>query len=747
MGLRVRVPISFGPVTEPRRPRQGLADSTGTLHRTLGLYAVFTISIGAMIGSGIFVLPGIAFDIAGPAVVLSFVIAGLVVVPAATAKAEMATAMPEAGGTYLYIDRAMGPLMGTIAGFGVWFSLVFKAAFAIDGLGAYLEHFFDVPAPADAVVIALVLITINLIGVKQTAGVQAALVTVVFAALALFVIIGFGDVESERFVPFAPNGIQGVLSAAGLVFVSYAGVTKIASVAEEVKRPGRNIPIGILASIGIMLILYPAIVAVLVGVTPADELASSVTPMATAAEQFMGTFGVIAISVVAVLALVSMANAGLLASARYPFAMARNNLAPSFLRKIGTRSGAPIAAISVTGAMLIILILSVPLIELAKLASAFQLLVFALENLALIAFREGRLDWYRPTFRAPLYPWLQIFGILGSLVLLTQMGLVPTIGALLFIVVGIVWYRAFGKSRASRESAARDALRARADDRRVELAAAAVAPGAGRRHVLVLIRRPTRPARQRTLMRLALEFAAAPGGKIHVLHFDPTSPGAAPTAEELHRAAELGIEITTDEPGDADRRGAVHAYAENQDVDLFLADLPQELRATRHVIRDLRWLREHLSCDSVFLRNRSVGDIDTIVIMGTGGPYDPVKLGLAHRIAVAEQAKIRFVHVANEEATEAQMESIAEYHDRLGAVLTADWDSRIEPHGDLVDSLTELSRGANLVMLGAPSHRFHVVTDLADRLAESVDCPALLVHTPIHEKANAVVRWVERFIS
>jgi nucleotide-binding universal stress UspA family protein len=205
--------------------------------------------------------------------------------------------------------------------------------------------------------------------------------------------------------------------------------------------------------------------------------------------------------------------------------------------------------------------------------------------------------------------------------------------------------------------------------------------------------------------------------------------------------------ITTEQPGDADRRGAVHAYAENHDVDLFLADLPQDLRATRTVIRDLRWLREHLACDSVFLRNRSVGDIDTIVILGTGGPYDPVKLGLAHRIAVAEEARIRFVHVANEEATEAQMRSIAEYHDRLGAVLAVEWDSRIEPHGDLVDSVTELSRGANLVMLGAPSHRFHVVTDLADRIAEAVDCPALLVHTPVHEKTNIVERWVERFIS
>ena len=123
-------------------PAQPHHDSQ-TLHRSLGLYAVLTISVGAMIGSGIFVLPGLAFKIAGPSVILAFFLAGLVVLPAALSQSEMATAMPEAGGTYLYIDRAMGPLMGTIAGFGVWFSLVFKAAFALVGLSAYLEFFVE----------------------------------------------------------------------------------------------------------------------------------------------------------------------------------------------------------------------------------------------------------------------------------------------------------------------------------------------------------------------------------------------------------------------------------------------------------------------------------------------------------------------------------------------------------------------------------------------------------------------------
>ena len=431
---------------------------SATLHRSLGLYAVLTISIGAMIGSGIFVLPGLAFKITGPSVVAAFFLAGIVVLPAALSKAEMATAMPQAGGTYLYIDRAMGPLMGTVAGFGVWFSLVFKASFALVGLSAYLEYFIPHPERPIVALLAVALIGVNLLGVRQTAKFQMLLVSGVILVLLAFVGIGAPHIQSSSFDPFMAYGIKGVLSATAVVFVSYAGVTKVASIAEEVRRPGRNIPMGMLVSIGFMMLLYPAIVAVIVGVSPAAELTNTETPMTLAAEQFAGSAGVAIIAGVAVIALLSMTNAGIIASSRYPFAMARNSLAPRQLAAIGRRSGGPIAGIAVTGVVLLALVMFVPLLELAKLASAFQLLVFALINLALIAFREAHLDWYEPEFISPLYPATQIFGIASALLLLTQMGIVPLIGAVLFVVTGVIWYRTFGRSRAVKESAARDAF-------------------------------------------------------------------------------------------------------------------------------------------------------------------------------------------------------------------------------------------------------------------------------------------------
>jgi len=727
--------------TSPTKPAEA-----GSLPRSLGLVGVLTLSIGAMLGSGIFVLPSLAFKITGPGAVLAYVVAGLVVLPAVFSKAEMATAMPSAGGTYLYIDRAMGPMLGTIAGFGVWFSLTFKSAFALVGLGAYLTLFFEVEGRLVGLGIAVLLIALNIIGVKQSVKFQTILVASVGALLIGFIGFGAPSVDTAAFEPFLPNGNWSVLSAAAVVFVSYAGVTKIASIAEEVRNPEETIPRGMFTSIVFMMLLYPAVVGIMIGVTPATELASTTTPMANAAEAFGGQTGQRIMAITAIIALISMANAGLIASARYPFAMARNQLAPGFLKVVGKKSGAPTASIVTTGVVLGLLIAFVPLLELAKIASAFQLLVFAFVNLALIAFRESHLDWYEPTYRSPLYPWIQVFGIVGSMVLLTQIGLIPTIGAVAFILAGVGWYRGFGKARASRESAAREAVRLRNQDRLVQETQDAI-DGGGLDSVLVALRRPARAERGRTLVRLAAHIVHSPGGSLHVMHLDDKLAHSIPSDVHKLDAAARGIVLTTEYDPKAHERGAVHRYASRNKVELVLADLPQELPATRSIIRDWRWLQDHLPSDSAFLRHRHPTAINSIVVMGTGGPYDPLKLLIASRIAKGEDASLRLVHVAQATATAEQLATIEDYHARLIETLDVPAESVVEPANDLLPTITRLSRGANLVILGAPSHRFHLVTDLADRIAEQVDCPTLLVHTPTWENMSFRRRVVERFIS
>ncbi|MEF8908060.1 MAG: APC family permease, partial [Haloarculaceae archaeon] len=387
------------------------------LERDLGLPSVLAISIGAMIGSGIFILPALALDIAGPAVIVAYALAGLLVVPAALSKSEMATAMPEAGGTYIYIERGMGPLLGTVAGVGTWFSLSFKGALALVGGVPYLLLLFDLPLKPVALALAALLILVNVVGAKQTGRLQLVIVVVMLAALGWFAAGSAPGVQSGNYADFFGDGLGGLLAATGLVFVSYAGVTKVASVAEEVEDPGRNIPLGILGSLAFTTLLYVAIVAVLVGVTDPGSVAGSLTPMAVAAEATLGQAGVVVVILAAVLALVSTANAGILSSSRYPFAMSRDSLAPPSLSTVSERFGTPVTSITLTGAVLLVLIAFVPILEIAKLASAFQILVFALINLAVVAFREGSAT-YDPEITSPLYPREQINGAITGVLLL-----------------------------------------------------------------------------------------------------------------------------------------------------------------------------------------------------------------------------------------------------------------------------------------------------------------------------------------
>ncbi len=736
-----------------------ITEGTGSksLARELGLYGAFTVSLGAMIGSGIFVLPGLAYETAGPAAILAYFLAGLLVVPAAFSQSEMATAMPQAGGTYLYVDRAMGPLMGTVAGFGTWFALVFKAAFALVGLGAYLSYFADLPVKPVAVGFAVMLIGINVAGIRQSGRFQTLIVTVVLGVLAFYVADGVTLVDNESYRPFFSEGFSGLLAASGLVFVSYAGVTKVASVAEEIERPHRNLPLAILISIALMMVLYPAIVFVIVGVTPAEELTETLTPMATAAETFMGDIGPTVIAVTAVLALLSMANAGLLSSSRYPFAMARRALAPVSFARIGARSGTPVVAITITGTAIVLLVAFVPIFELAKLASAFQLLVLSMVNLAVIAFRESKVPWYRPRFRAPAYPWLQLAGIGGALLFLTEMGWDSIVGALAIVVVAVAWYRLFGQSRASRESASLDALRLRTNTRLVAQTEQALA-GPGKSHILIPVRRDIPGARLRDLIRVA-GSVAAPDGRIDVLRFEEVPfqinlESAAGVSEEdlafeqgVHAmAGEQGVTVHAGEVVGHDRRRALINYVTENGVDLLLAEMPRPHRRGLFRGGEVRWLREGVDCDTAFLRNREVGSVDSIAVMGAGGPFDALKVHLADRIAMAESASVRFVHVLGTDATDSQVGSIVEYHGQLEGLSPVPTESLVERSDDLVEALGRIAHGSGLVILGAPLHTFPFFADLADRISDRVECAVLLVEARDTFRRTFLGRALEKLI-
>ncbi len=443
--------------------------TSSDLERSLGLYPTLMISIGAMIGSGIFVLPAIGFVEAGPSVVIAYLLAALVVLPAALSKAELGTAMPESGGDYLYIERALGPLAGTIAGIGAWFSLTFKSAFALVGLGAYLLLLVPLGATQITLVglgLAVLIVALNISGTELTGEAQAVVVTVVLVGLFAYVGntawiagTGAGAADASRLSGLTESEPGTVLTAAALVFVSYAGVTKIASVAEEVKNPDKNLPRGILGSLGIMAVVYLGVIGSIVVLNAPAVLAeggahgASLTPMADGADALFGGYGVGVVSVLAVIALMSMANAGVLSSSRFPLAMSRDNLLPDSLQVIDRRFKTPRNSILLTGGVLVLLIAFVPVITLAEMASAFIIFVLSIINLALIAFREADIDTYDPAFRSPGYPVVQIVGTIAGFGMIVRLGLLPILGATGLVVGGAVIYLLYGRQRTDTTSA------------------------------------------------------------------------------------------------------------------------------------------------------------------------------------------------------------------------------------------------------------------------------------------------------
>ena len=421
------------------------------LKKNLTLFDVYAVSTGAMFSSGFFLLPGLATAKAGPAAILAYLLAGVLILPAMFSVAELSTAMPKAGGAYYFLDRSLGPLAGTVGGLGTWLALVLKSAFALVGMGAYLVFYVeDVPIKALAVGLTLAFAALNIVGAKETSGLQRIFVTVLvgvlafFVAQGLFAVTGLPDGElSRQLTPFAPFGTEGLIATIGLVFVSYAGLTKVASVAEEVQNPDRNIPLGMVLSLATATFIYVVGVFIMVAVLEPTELRSDLTPVATAAQSFFtwlpGDLGLLLIVIAAIAAFASTGNAGILSASRYPYAMARDRLVSQKLASVG-RFGTPVPAVVMTAGLMVAVIVLFDVEAIAKLASAFQLLIFGLINVAVVVMRESRIPGYVPGYRSPLYPWVQIVGILAPIVLVLQLGALAIALSMLLVAGGVAWY-------------------------------------------------------------------------------------------------------------------------------------------------------------------------------------------------------------------------------------------------------------------------------------------------------------------
>ncbi len=453
------------------------------LERRVGLFSVIIISLSAMIGSGLFLLPSLAMVEMGDGVNpvggvwLAYLLAAFVVLPGAISKSELSTAMPSSGGSYLYVERAFGPLVGTISGLGLWANFMLKSAFALIGFKAYLWVFEEILAPGweegwlydnvnlAALVLLAIIVGINILGVKSIKKVQIPIVmfsSAYLLAICLWAIatseMNWGAVASRE--AFGGDW-SSVASTSAFVFVSYAGVTKIAAIGGEIRDPGRNLPHGILLSLLFSCILYVTVTLVMAAtVDPSIYMKSDGSgpredPIYVFAREVGGNTVANIAAFLAVVTMTSMSLAGILASSRFPFAMSRDRLLPQFLERIHEKYGTPHWAIIVTGLSIGTAITLLPVKDVAKLASGFKIMIFMLINACVIVLRSSSAShaWYEPEWKTPriVYPLIQLFGIFGGGALLLLMGSKAIIGAMVAIVLGLIIYTGYGKENVERE--------------------------------------------------------------------------------------------------------------------------------------------------------------------------------------------------------------------------------------------------------------------------------------------------------
>lgn len=440
-----------------------VSDVKDTIERSLSLVGVIIVTVAASIGAGLFVLPSFAAAVMGPGIWLAFLLAGIVFLPGTLSKSELASAMPQNGGAYLYLDRSFGPLIGTIGGLGLWASFLLKSAFALIGFSAYMyavTNYLDITTNSTVMIMsALVLITfLNILGIKKVKAFQTPILAITTALILIICFVQIFDANFDISRPIdgafdvSRDNPTLVAEAAALVFVAYAGIYKAGAIGGEIKNPEKNLHKGMIISLLLITLLYVIVTMIMMASVDGEwwlnaDNSPREDPIFAFVDAVASTKVGIALAMLAVLTMISGALSGLLAASRFLFAMAKDSLLPDKLSETNQKFETPHLAIVITGLTMGICILTLPVKDVAKLASGFQIMVIVALNVSVMILRQDKpgFEWYKPTFKSPLFPWVQIFGIITGGYLVIIMGSKAVIGAAAAIVIGVATYYIYGK--------------------------------------------------------------------------------------------------------------------------------------------------------------------------------------------------------------------------------------------------------------------------------------------------------------
>jgi basic amino acid/polyamine antiporter, APA family len=434
------------------------------LKRSVGALDLTALGVGAIIGTGIFIVVGVGVAEAGPAVIASFGLAAVTCIFAALCYAELASAIPVSGSAYTYTYATMGEVIAWVIGWDLILEYTGAVAAVSVGWGASLNEFLDnafgftIPdaissSPSEeggvvnlvAVAIIAGVALLLSIGTRESAKVNLAMVAVKLGVLAFFIVVAFSTAfDGDNFSPFAPEGFDGVVTGASIIFFAYIGFDAVATGSEETRNPGRDMPIAIIGSLTICTVIYILTAIAAVGALPAAELADSEAPLAQALDEGAGIDWAASLTAFgAVVAITSVILAMYYGQTRIFFAMARDGLMPERLAEVSPRTGVPVKLTIGFGILMAVLAAVVPLDELVKLVNIGTLFAFLLVSVGVIVLRRTRPDMPRP-FRVPGVPIVPLIGIGLLIYLMTDLPAFTWWRFGVWLAIGLLIYAVYG---------------------------------------------------------------------------------------------------------------------------------------------------------------------------------------------------------------------------------------------------------------------------------------------------------------
>ena len=451
--------------------QEAKGDPEHGLKRAVGVLDLTALGIGAVIGTGIFVIIGEAIGDAGPSIIVSFALAGVTCLFSAFSYGELASSIPVSGSAYTYSYATMGELVAWIIGWDLILEYGVSVAAVAVGWGSYLKDLLDslfgisiptsIAGPpgeggtfnAPAVFLVLAVAALLMYGVRESARANTVMVTLKIAILVFFVVVGVGSINGDNFSPWAPSGFNGTVDAAALIFFAYIGFDAISTSGEEAKDPSKDLPLAIIGALLICTLIYIMVAVVAVGLAPQKVLAGSAAPLAAALRYGagVGSWAADLLSLGALIAITSVTLTVLYGQTRIMFAMSRDGLVPRWVGKLSPRR-TPALITAVFGVLVAILAAFVPLSQIAKLVNIGTLFAFLLVNIGVIILRRTNPDMERP-FRVPFVPVFPLIGAALCIYLMTKLEGVTWLRFGVWLAIGLIIYFVYGRTHSRLRSA------------------------------------------------------------------------------------------------------------------------------------------------------------------------------------------------------------------------------------------------------------------------------------------------------